>query len=306
MVTSIRHSNFLAKITPFLAILYASRVFYPPPPFSVLLLLWNHNPNLPSSTHTPSRWVLFFTHLLIGNLIHFQALAYILGAWGGLLVIGAYYHLGIINTYLGDYVDPERFLMKAYVTGFPFNCTGSPMYTGASFMFLAHGLLFVGYAWLWMLYILVCRCNCIGRRAGLVFSLPFGPTHATKLLFSSKTLLQLVWGFQDSKWQELISLKYLWNWNIQILPSMWQMQWYSSSFLFLQILFSATWSFWPTSSSFPRNLRHRRREEGSQEGHEVFEEACYVCLGRIPIPINTGNNCTLLETPSPYPSPLKH
>jgi methylene-fatty-acyl-phospholipid synthase len=65
-------------------------------------------------------------------------LAYVIILSGGLLVAGAYYRLGIVNTYLGDYFG---ILMAERVTGFPFNIMEDPMYNGSSMLYLADALL---------------------------------------------------------------------------------------------------------------------------------------------------------------------
>ena len=53
-------------------------------------------------------------------------------ALGFTFVAGAYYRLGIVNTYLGDYFG---LLMDERVTAFPFNVLNDPMYTGATISF---------------------------------------------------------------------------------------------------------------------------------------------------------------------------
>ena len=58
---------------------------------------------------------------------------------GNLLVVTSMWALGVTGTYLGDYFG---ILMEARVTGFPFNVTDSPMYTGSTMSFLATALWF--------------------------------------------------------------------------------------------------------------------------------------------------------------------
>lgn len=78
------------------------------------------------------------THpLLLGT--YSQAAAYTLIACGNILVVSSTWRLGIRGTFLGDYFG---FLMDEVVTGFPFNVTGSPMYTGSTMSFLGTALLF--------------------------------------------------------------------------------------------------------------------------------------------------------------------
>jgi len=64
-------------------------------------------------------------------------LAGILLVIGNTLVFGAYYRLGLIGTYLGDYFG---FLLPEKVTGFPFNVSSCPMYDGSSINFLAFAI----------------------------------------------------------------------------------------------------------------------------------------------------------------------
>ena len=67
----------------------------------------------------------------------FKIIAVVLFIFGGSLVLGAYYQLGITGTYLGDYFG---ILMKERVTGFPFTVMNNPMYMGSTILFLAHAL----------------------------------------------------------------------------------------------------------------------------------------------------------------------
>lgn len=62
-----------------------------------------------------------------------QALAVALFASGNVLVLTSMWALGVTGTYLGDYFG---ILMDDMVTGFPFNVTSSPMYTGSTMSFL--------------------------------------------------------------------------------------------------------------------------------------------------------------------------
>ncbi|KAF9763540.1 Phosphatidyl-N-methylethanolamine N-methyltransferase [Fusarium sp. DS 682] len=63
-----------------------------------------------------------------------QAAAAALFIVGNVLVVSSTWRLGITGTFLGDYFG---ILMDEMVTGFPFNVTGSPMYTGSTCSFLA-------------------------------------------------------------------------------------------------------------------------------------------------------------------------
>lgn len=56
---------------------------------------------------------------------------------GNVFVLSSMYVLGITGTYLGDHFG---ILMKAKVTGFPFNVFEHPMYQGASMVFLGYAL----------------------------------------------------------------------------------------------------------------------------------------------------------------------
>jgi len=62
-----------------------------------------------------------------------QGLAVGLLLSGNALVLSSMYALGITGTYLGDYFG---ILMDEMVTGFPFNVSSSPMYTGSTMSFL--------------------------------------------------------------------------------------------------------------------------------------------------------------------------
>jgi len=67
-----------------------------------------------------------------------QYSAYALIALGAVLVAAAYYRLGIVGTYLGDYFG---ILMSERVTGFPFNVMEDPMYNGSTMIYLGDALL---------------------------------------------------------------------------------------------------------------------------------------------------------------------
>ncbi|KAM0217326.1 hypothetical protein ACHAQI_002197 [Fusarium lateritium] len=68
---------------------------------------------------------------------YIQAAAATLFVIGNVLVVSSTWRLGITGTFLGDYFG---ILMDEMVTGFPFNVTGSPMYTGSTCSFLATAL----------------------------------------------------------------------------------------------------------------------------------------------------------------------
>ncbi|KAF4472069.1 methylene-fatty-acyl-phospholipid synthase [Fusarium albosuccineum] len=78
------------------------------------------------------------SHPLLQN-IQVQAAAITLFIIGNVLVVTSTWRLGITGTFLGDYFG---ILMDEMVTGFPFNVTGSPMYTGSTMSFLATALYF--------------------------------------------------------------------------------------------------------------------------------------------------------------------
>ena len=64
-------------------------------------------------------------------------IAAVLFSVGTVLVLAAFYQLGITGTYLGDYFG---ILMDVRVTAFPFNTLEHPMYDGATMVFLAQSL----------------------------------------------------------------------------------------------------------------------------------------------------------------------
>ena len=66
-----------------------------------------------------------------------QHLANALFVVANILVLSSMFVLGVTGTYLGDYFG---ILMKARVTGFPFNIMENPMYNGATLNFLALAL----------------------------------------------------------------------------------------------------------------------------------------------------------------------
>ncbi|QIX02017.1 hypothetical protein AMS68_007534 [Peltaster fructicola] len=76
------------------------------------------------------------THELLTSPLS-QALAVALFASGNVLVLTSMWALGVTGTYLGDYFG---ILMDDIVTGFPFNVTSSPMYTGSTMSFLGTAL----------------------------------------------------------------------------------------------------------------------------------------------------------------------
>jgi phosphatidylethanolamine N-methyltransferase len=65
---------------------------------------------------------------------YMRATAITLFVVGNVLVVSSTWRLGITGTFLGDYFG---ILKDEMVTGFPFNVTGSPMYTGSTCSFLA-------------------------------------------------------------------------------------------------------------------------------------------------------------------------
>ncbi|KAI8722051.1 Phosphatidyl-N-methylethanolamine N-methyltransferase [Fusarium sp. LHS14.1] len=78
------------------------------------------------------------SHPLLDS-VYVQAAALTLFAVGNVLVVTSTWRLGITGTFLGDYFG---ILMDEMVTGFPFNVTSSPMYTGSTMSFLATALYF--------------------------------------------------------------------------------------------------------------------------------------------------------------------
>lgn len=66
-----------------------------------------------------------------------QAAAIALFTWGNILVVTSTWQLGITGTFLGDYFG---ILKDEMVTGFPFNVTSSPMYSGSTMSFLGTAL----------------------------------------------------------------------------------------------------------------------------------------------------------------------
>jgi len=67
-----------------------------------------------------------------------DVLAYVILVVGAALVLGSYYRLGILGTYLGDYFG---FLFSERVTGFPYNILDDPMYTGSTLLYIGDALL---------------------------------------------------------------------------------------------------------------------------------------------------------------------
>lgn len=80
--------------------------------------------------------------------------------FGNLLVFGAYYQLGLIGTYLGDYFG---ILLPNKVSGFPFTISSSPMYDGSTINFLAVALYKRSIAGAFVaLFVFICyRIACI-------------------------------------------------------------------------------------------------------------------------------------------------
>lgn len=80
---------------------------------------------------------------------------YALLGTGNLLVISSTIRLGITGTFLGDYFG---ILLDEMVTGFPFNVSTSPMYTGSTMSFLGTALYFgkpaglILTAWVYIVY----------------------------------------------------------------------------------------------------------------------------------------------------------
>lgn len=70
----------------------------------------------------------------------YHALAGVVGVVGVALFLGAYYRLGVVGTYLGDYFG---MLMGERITTFPFSVVRNPMYDGSSLVHLAEALLYV-------------------------------------------------------------------------------------------------------------------------------------------------------------------
>lgn len=68
----------------------------------------------------------------------FHALGGTTMAFGLLLLIGAFYRLGITGTYLGDYFG---ILRDERITAFPFNVVDNPMYDGSSLLHLGEAIL---------------------------------------------------------------------------------------------------------------------------------------------------------------------
>ena len=84
----------------------------------------------------------YFYHLAIHShplypTLEFPVLAALLFGLGNVLVLSSMYRLGVTGTYLGDYFG---ILMTKRVTGFPFNVSTSPMYTGSTMVFVGTAL----------------------------------------------------------------------------------------------------------------------------------------------------------------------
>ncbi|GJQ08502.1 hypothetical protein GpartN1_g293.t1 [Galdieria partita] len=90
---------------------------------------------------------------------HLVALAYILGALGGILVITSFLRLGITGTFLGDYFG---IYLEEKVSGFPFSFCSNPMYDGSTLLFISKALLASSPAglllafWVYVMYRIAC------------------------------------------------------------------------------------------------------------------------------------------------------
>lgn len=74
--------------------------------------------------------------VLDNSFVH--VVASVLLVFGLSLFLGAYYHLRIVGTYLGDYfgiLQPKR------ITSYPFSIIKNPMYDGSSLIHFSHALL---------------------------------------------------------------------------------------------------------------------------------------------------------------------
>jgi phosphatidylethanolamine N-methyltransferase len=85
-----------------------------------------------------------------------KALAYVLGTFGGVLVVTSFLRLGVTGTFLGDYfgiyvssfplfrivyIFIETGKLKEKVSGFPFSFSSNPMYDGSTLLFISKALL---------------------------------------------------------------------------------------------------------------------------------------------------------------------
>ncbi|CAK9302601.1 unnamed protein product [Gordionus sp. m RMFG-2023] len=74
---------------------------------------------------------------------------------GLILVLGSFYRLGFVNTYLGDYFG---FLLSRKIESFPFSIVQNPMYWGSSLNFIGTSLIHSSLAgivlsvWIWIVY----------------------------------------------------------------------------------------------------------------------------------------------------------
>lgn len=102
---------------------------------------------LETMRRSAGRWAVVPRDMLPRSLVRFvtmknldlatDLIALILAVMGLLLIVCSFLRLGFYGTYLGDYFG---ILMKARVTGFPFNVLEHPMYDGSSMLFLAKAL----------------------------------------------------------------------------------------------------------------------------------------------------------------------
>lgn len=70
--------------------------------------------------------------------LEYRVLAFVLTAFGMLLVFSSTYHLGIAGTFLGDYFG---ILLENRITKFPFNILDDPMYDGTVMVFLGKAIM---------------------------------------------------------------------------------------------------------------------------------------------------------------------
>ncbi|KAI8059610.1 phospholipid methyltransferase-domain-containing protein [Gongronella butleri] len=94
-----------------------------------------------------------------------KAVAAVCFVVGSTLVVSSMWALGFTGTYLGDYFG---ILMKERVTGFPFNVTEDPMYTGSTLSFLATALWYASPAGLLLTFVVH-----VVYRVALKFEGPF-------------------------------------------------------------------------------------------------------------------------------------
>ncbi|ORX58948.1 phospholipid methyltransferase [Hesseltinella vesiculosa] len=94
-----------------------------------------------------------------------KAIAAVCFTVGSTFVVSSMWALGFTGTYLGDYFG---ILMKERVTGFPFNVTDDPMYTGSTLSFLATALWYASPAGLLLTFVVH-----VVYRVALAFEGPF-------------------------------------------------------------------------------------------------------------------------------------